>query len=186
MLPLWAGIPSADQAEALRENYLQDASQYWREFGLPICLDVPDGGQVSCDAVHIALNCLIGEGLLGYGYQSEAAELVSRLMAGVIKNLKQDGALRRSFNADSGIGIGERSALGGLAPLGLFLEVLGVRLISPHSVHLTGFNPYPWPVTVKYRGLTVLRQKDKSVVIFPDGQTLEVTDPEPKIICIQK
>ena len=31
-------------------------------------------------------------------------------------------------------------------------------------------------MTVKYRGLTVLRQKDHSMIIFPDGQTTNVED----------
>jgi hypothetical protein len=30
-----------------------------------------------------------------------------------------------------------------------------------------------------------MRQKEKSVVIFPDGQTIEVTDPAPQRICLQ-
>jgi hypothetical protein len=99
-------------------------------------------------------------------------------MSAIITTLKQDGAFRRSYSAEKGEGAGERDILAGLAPVGLFLEALGVRIIHSHKVQLSGFNPYPWPVTVKYRGLTVFRQKDKSVVIFPDGQAAEVTDPQ--------
>jgi hypothetical protein len=80
--------------------------------------------------------------------------------------------------------MGERNTLAGLAPLGLFLETLGVRLLSPCQVHLSGFNPFPWPVTVKYRGLTVLRRKDSTVVTFPDGQSHTVTDPTPQVISL--
>jgi hypothetical protein len=43
---------------------------------------------------------------------------------------------------------------------------------------LSGNNPFPWPVTVKYRGLTIMRQQGKTSVIFPDGQTVETDDPE--------
>jgi hypothetical protein len=46
-------------------------------------------------------------------------------------------------------------------------------------------NPYPWPVTVKYRGLTVLRQKEKTVVIFPDGQTVTVSDSARRIVSLE-
>jgi hypothetical protein len=60
-----------------------------------------------------------------------------------------------------------------------------VRLISPRRVALAGNNPFPWPVTVKYRGLTILRQKDKTIVIFPDNQTVTVTDPEPRLVSLQ-
>ncbi len=163
--PLWAGIPPAERAAT--------------------CPQASDEMRDLCSTVNLPLNCLVGEGLLAYGFQVEAAELVSRLMAGLLENLKREGAFRRTFQADSAQPGGERNALGGLAPLGLFLDVLGVRLVSPFCVHLQGFNPYPWPVTVKYRGLTVMRQKEKSVVIFPDGQTIEVTDPAPQRICLQ-
>jgi hypothetical protein len=82
--------------------------------------------------------------------------------------------------------LGEYSALSGIAPVGLFLETLGVRLISPQRVAIEGINPFPWPVTVKYRGLTILRQKDKTIVIFPDNQTVTVTDPEPQLVALQE
>jgi hypothetical protein len=106
-------------------------------------------------------------------------------MKAIVKNLKRERAFRRYYQADSGQGVGERNALNGLPPLGLFLEALGVRLISPNRVVLSGMNPFPWPVTVKYRGLTVMRQKDKSIVIFPDGQTVNITDPSPRIVSLE-
>ncbi len=186
LFPLWAGIPPAERAAGLVERYLLNPDFYWRPFGLPACPQTSDEMRAVCGLVHLPLNCLVGEGLLAYGFHAEAAELVSRLMAGILENLKREGVLRRSFQADSAQGSGERNALGGLAPLGLFLDVLGVRLVSPFCAHLQGFNPFPWPVTVKYRGLTIMRQKEKSVVIFPDGQTIEVTDPAPQRICLQE
>ena len=103
-------------------------------------------------------------------------------MKAVVNNLKHEAAFRRYYHAETGQGVGERNALNGLAPLGAFIDVLGVRLISPRKVGISGFNPFPFPVTVKYRGLTVLRQKDKTVVIFPDGQTATVTDSTPQIV----
>jgi hypothetical protein len=185
LLPLCAEIPSPARAAGLVEKSLAYPQEYWRSFGLPVCPQAPDEMRAVCGLVNLPLNSMLGEGLLAYGYQLEAAELVTRLMFGVLENLKGEGAFRQSFQADSAQGHGERNALAGLAPLGLFLDVLGVRLVSPFCVHLQGFNPYPWPVTVKYRGLTVLRQKEKSVVIYPDGQTVEITDPAPQRICLQ-
>jgi hypothetical protein len=52
-------------------------------------------------------------------------------------------------------------------------------------VVITGFNPFPWPVTIKYRGMTVLRQKEKTLVIFPDGQTVNVNDPGSRLISLE-
>jgi hypothetical protein len=130
------------------------------------------------------LNSMVGEGLVAYGYRSIAAELVSHLMNGVVDGLKRNGVMRRLIDAWIGSTSGEANTLSGLAPLGLFLDVLGVHFLSPDRIELAGFNPYPYPVTVKYRGTTVLRQSEKTVVIFPGGQTIEVTDPNPQTITL--
>jgi hypothetical protein len=100
--------------------------------------------------------------------------------------MKQERGFRRYYHAETGQGFGDRNALSGLAPLGLFMETLGVRLISPQKVVLQGFNPFPWPITVKYRGITILRQKESSTVIFPDGQTVEVEDPAPRVVSLER
>jgi hypothetical protein len=137
-----------------------------------------------CRSAHLPWDALIGEGIVAYGFRQEAAELVSRLMAAIIHNLKQNSAFSHYYHVETGGGMGERNTLAGLAPLGLFLETLGVRLLSPCQVHLSGFNPFPWPVTVKYRGLTVLRQDKTDGITFPDGQSHTVTDPTHQIVSL--
>jgi hypothetical protein len=106
-------------------------------------------------------------------------------MAAIIKSLKNESAFRRNYHPTSGQGMGERNALSGLVPLGFFLDTLGVRVIAPDRVALEGTNPFPWPVTVKYRGLTVMRGKEKTQVIFPDGQTVSVDDPAPRLVMLE-
>ncbi|MGW8251136.1 MAG: hypothetical protein ACWGO1_10880, partial [Anaerolineales bacterium] len=185
LLPLWAGIPSSEQAEKLIEGSILNEELFWQSYGLPSCAETGSVEQHICASVQIALNSLVCEGLLTYGHRLEAAELVSRLMSGIIQNLKNNGTLSRSFNASTAEGIGERNALGGLVPVGLFLDVLGVKPKSNNAVAITGFNPFPWPVTVKYRGTTILRQKDNTIVIFPDGQTVETAETAPQMIYLQ-
>jgi hypothetical protein len=186
LLPLWAGIPDARRAGSLLKRTITSPKRYWRPYGLPACPEVSQNGDAQvCNSTHMPWNALIGEGMLAYGFRQEAAELVSRLMAAIVRNLKQSSAFSHYYHVDTGDGIGERNTLAGLAPLGLFLETLGVRLFSPSRVLLNGYNPFPWPVTVKYRGLTVLRRKDSSVVTFPDGQSFTVTDPTPQIVSLR-
>lgn len=186
LLPLWAGIPAPERARSLVENTIFNPEQFWQPFGLPACPGAAGGEELSvCQTVHLPWNSLVGEGLVNYGFRSEAALLVTRLMTGICQTLKREGAFRRYYQAQNPQGVGERNALNGLAPVGLFLEVLGVRLLSPRRVALAGFNPFPWPVTVKYRGMTILRQKEKSMVIFPDGQTVVVSDPEPRVVSLE-
>ena len=114
----------------------------------------------------------------------EAAKLLSGMMEAIIHSLKEHRAFQQYYHAEKGIGSGERNAVSGLAPLGLFLETLGVRLISPRKVRLTGFTPFPWTVTIRYLGMSVLRQKDNTTVTFPDGQTVVVDDPAPQFITL--
>ena len=183
LIPLWAGLASRENAKDLLLHTITSPDKFWQSYGLPACpknrFEITDpAGQ----DVHMIWNTLVGEGMVDYGYRVEAAELLTRLMAAITRSLKEEGHFLRTHNAYSGNGSGERDALMGLAPLGLFLKVLGINLISPYKVRLDGSNPFPWPVTVKYRGLTILRQKEKTTIIFPDGQTTEVSSPEPQII----
>ena len=179
-LPLWAGLPEHGQAQTMIERTLLDRSRFNKPFGIPGCEAQPgqDADPV-CSIVHLPWNQLIGEGLLAYGFQTEAAHLTKCLMAAVIQNLKQKHSFYQSYHADTGAGIGERNALTGLAPLGLFLQTLGVTILSPTKVRLEGRNPFPWPVTLRYRGLTVVRGMDSTEVILPNGKSVTVTDPRP-------
>ena len=191
LLPLWAGIPSPPRLQAFISRTLLSAERFWKPFGLPAC---PSGiskprptaadraMDSTCQAVHLPWNTLIGQGLLAYGMRTEAAQLVARLMSAVIQNLKKQHAFFRAYHAGTGLGIGERNPLQGLAPLGLFLETLGVVIQSPTRLTLAGKNPFPWPVTVKYRGLTVTRQAEQTVIVFPDGQTLTLDDPTDAVV----
>jgi hypothetical protein len=182
MLPLWAGIPDAQRAERMITGTITNPEKYWRDYGLPAC---PEAIDPSGWLAHLWINRLVCTGLLRAGYRQQAEMLFSGLMEGITRCLKQEGALRPLLDSRDGAGSGERNALGGLAPLGLFLDILGVRVHSRQRVHLEGVNPFPWPVTVKYRGLTVLRRKEDTVVIFPDGQTVEVADPKPQLISLE-
>ncbi|MFM8320162.1 MAG: MGH1-like glycoside hydrolase domain-containing protein [Chloroflexota bacterium] len=186
LLPLWAGTPRPARARQLVEETLTNPERYWRLYGIPACMAIPlDADPQICGSVSMIWNTLIGEGLLRYNFKEQAAELLTRLMNAAVQSLKRERAFRRFYSAETGQGSGERHALSGLAPLSLFLDVLGVRLISASRVEVRGFNPFPRPVTVKYRGLTVLCHKEKTIVIFPDGQTVTVDDPQPRVISLQ-
>ena len=149
LLPLWAGIPAQDRATELVLNTITDPAKYWQPFGLPA--GVPHASMISdmdeieaggYQKVHLPWNALVGEGLLQYGYREEAAELVTRLMAGVTQSLKSEAAFHQYYHARNGQGLGEHNSLGGLAPLSLFLQTLGVRLISPRCVALAGLTHF--------------------------------------------
>jgi hypothetical protein len=66
----------------------------------------------------------------------------------------------------------------------LFLRVLGVEVLSATRVKLEDKNPFPWDVTVTYKGLRVIRGQQKTEVIFANGKSVTVTDIEPVIVSI--
>jgi hypothetical protein len=184
-LPLWAGLPDQQRAQTLIGRALLDATRFDKPFGIPACASCPDPEADSvCSSVHLPWNHLIGEGLLVYGFHTEAARLTEHIMAAVIKNLKKNRAFYQHYHADTGAGIGERNALTGLAPLGLFLQTLGVTILSGTSVRLEGKNPFPWPVTIQYRGMTIQRGTNATEVTFLNGKSVTVTNPAACVVSV--
>ncbi len=100
-----------------------DAKRFNRPYGIPACplLTEPEAESIS-QSVHLLWNLFIGEGLLRYGFRSDAARLVAHIMTAIVQNLKQNRAFYALYHAEKGTGIGERNALTGLAPVGLFLN----------------------------------------------------------------
>ncbi|MGB2895490.1 MAG: hypothetical protein WBB65_04920 [Anaerolineales bacterium] len=186
LLPLWAGIPDPARADKLISKTLTDPDQFWRPYGIPVCSAkdpayVPDN-QDGAGAVWMFWNLLIGEGLVSYGFHEEAAELVTRLMRNVVGTLKEDKTFRARYNPDQGGGVGGSGFVEGAAPLSLFLQTLGVRLISPRKVWIRAGNPYPWPVTLRWRGLVVQCERGETRVTFPDGQEVVLQEAEAQIV----
>jgi hypothetical protein len=176
-LPLWAGIPEAQQANALIGRNISTADRFDRPFGLPSLPLSPDpDAEAVSMGVPFPWNQLIGEGLLTYGFRDEATRLTAHLMNAVIQNLKQNRAFYQRYHAEKGTGIGERNALQGFAPVGLFMQTLGVTILSATKVKLEGRNLYPWAVTIKYKGLTVVRALEQTVVTFPNGESVIVKE----------
>lgn len=178
LLPLWAGIPDPERARTLLRRTITAPERFGGRHGAPACPTLPHAEAAeACATVWLPWNALLGEGMLRYDRREEAARLVEGLMEAIVDNLKREGAFRSRYLADTGRGVGERDALTGLPPLRLFLKALGVRLLSPWRVSLSGANPFPWPVEVKYRGLTVRRGDGETRVTFPNGETITTPDP---------
>jgi hypothetical protein len=183
LTPLWAKIPTRSEAQALIFRTILDAEHFDHPFGIPALPRVlTRAADPVCLSVHLPWNQLIGEGMLAYGYRRETARLVAHLMSAIVQNLKRSQAFYRHYHAETGVGMGERNALHGLAPVGLFLQTLGVEILSPMRVHIRGENPFPWPVTVKYRGLTVTRNVGQTEILFPNGQSVTRQDPTDAVI----
>jgi hypothetical protein len=176
-LPMWAQIPDKQKAHALIGRNIMTADRFDRPFGLPSLPASPDpeADAVSM-SVHFPWNQLIGEGLLAHGFRAEATRLTAHMMNAVIQNLKQNHSFYQRYHAETGAGIGERNALQGFAPVGLFMQTLGVSILSSTRVRLEGRNLYPWPVTIKYKGLTIVRSMEQTTITFINGESVIVQD----------
>lgn len=182
-LPLWAKAAGEQQANALIGRNMMTAQRFDRPFGLP---SLPVSPSPEADSISMGVlfpwNQLIGEGLLAYGFRAEAARLTARLVNAVICSLKQNRAFYQRYHAEHGEGFGERNALQGFAPVGLFMQCLGVTILSQRKVKLEGRNLFPWAVTVKYKGLTVVRGLEQTVVSFPNGESVVVKEETPCVV----
>jgi hypothetical protein len=183
--PLWAGVLDAQHAQIMIGRALLDAGRFYRPYGVPACplLTQPEAESVS-QSVHLPWNLLICEGLLRYGFRADATRMFVHNMTAIIQNLKQNRAFFARYHAERGTGIGERNALSGLAPVGLFMKILGVEIFSATRVKLAGENPFPWDVTIQYKGMKVMRGQQKTEVVFANGKSVTVTDFEPTIVSL--
>ena len=177
LAPLWAGMPDPQRAEQMVKSSI--LLRYLQSYGLPVCPpDRSSGGETATEGVWLPWNQLVGEGMVDYGYRKEAAEIFTRMMDAIITGLKTDHAFWSAYNAANGRGQGERNTLSGLAPVGFFLKLLGLVLISPDRVIVDGLNPFSRPVTVQYRGTKIVFYTDRTQVTFPSGQTMSVQGGE--------
>lgn len=182
-LPLWAGALEQQRAYALIGRNIMMADRFDRPFGMPSLPNVPDKDAESVSmSVSLPWNFLLAEGLLAYGFRAEATRLTAHLMNAIIQNLKQSRSFYQRYHAEKGTGIGERNSLTGFAPVGLFMQVLGVTILSGTRVRLEGRNLFPFSVTIKYKGLSIARGQEQTTVIFPNGESVIVRDEAPCIV----
>ena len=57
-------------------------------------------------------------------------------------------------------------------------------MLSPTRVRLEGENPFPWPVTIKHKGLKIVRGLDRTEVRFPNGKSVFVDELGPCVISV--
>lgn len=186
LLPLWAGLPSPERAQALVRQTITDPQRYWRPFGIPNCSAQDPAydpeNRTGSGGVWMMWNTMIGEGLADYGFHAEAGELIRRIMKVMLATLIGEKAFREAYNPDKPEGLGDRDYLWGVAPVHLFLRTVGVRIVSARKVWLSGVNPLPWGVTVRHKGVAVSKAGKAATVVFPSGREVVVNDPSPQWI----
>lgn len=101
-LPMWAGIATKEQAAILMKT-LTDTSKFWRKYGVPsLAADDPyynDKGYWN-GPVWVEWDYFIMDALIQYGYKEEAKELVKRVAANMVAQLKKDHNLWEFYSPD--------------------------------------------------------------------------------------
>lgn len=188
LLPLWAGLLTEENAKILINLTILNKKRFLSPYGLKSILngaeedDIPE----SYYSMHLPLVSLVLEGLVRYGMQKKAAEVFNRMMKAILHALKNDLKFYQSYHSETGVPLGAANTLTSLIPIGLFLKILGVNIINPNRLEVSNGNPFPWPVTIKYCGLTVVHQDKKTAVIFPNGQNVTIENDHPQIISLHE
>jgi len=98
-------------------------------------------------------------------------------MGCTIQSLKSRQAFHEFYKSNSGEPAGQRNHLHSLAPVGLFLNLAGVKLLSKNRIILTHFSPFSFPITVKYHRVEIQLHPNHVVVTFPNGQSTCLKEP---------
>lgn len=187
-LPLWAGIPSPEEANQMVRFNL---SPNWIDqtiYGLPMLPPVSEGKDLSdpFQYVQIPIVSLLIDGLLNYGFYNEADQLVNRMLAAIIKLTKTGGEFREKYHVVEASGAGKYNPLVGLAPVGLYLRNAGISLRRPGRIDILSRPGFPHEIELRYRGFRIQRDDQKALVHFQDGQQVSIDNRESKTIIWKK
>lgn len=172
LIPLWTGRLPADHAKSLAKLAM-DANHFMRPNGLTM-ISASDRNFDPSNArggggIWMYWLSLIGEGLVKSGFRIEAARLIKTVLTGLTKILQEDGHLSQFYHADETKGFGEDHHIGGIVPLNLLSEVIGIRIVSPDKVWVGGDFVWEQDIAVKQHGVTVTRSAEGIKVDFPSG-----------------
>jgi hypothetical protein len=180
LAPIWAKMITEDQLNRIIDRKLLNEKIYNRPYGIPAYPKptLKEAKETSL-LTWLPWNAMVVEGLLAYHKTDEAAQIFSRQMDGVIQNLKQEDSFRTFYHSSQPSASGQRNHLIGLPSAGLFLEILGIRPLSPWKIEILHKNPFPWPVKICYHGTWIETSTEGIVIRFLDGERAIITDQIP-------
>jgi hypothetical protein len=183
LTPIWSQMATEDQIDKIISRKLGSPNFYDHPYGIPAApkadaKEAEDGGLL----IWMPWNTMILEGLLAYNKTKEAAQIFSRQMEGIIHNLKKEASFRAFYHSSQLSASGQRNHLIGLPPVGLFLEILGIRPLSPWKIQVLHQNPFPWPMKVCYHGTWIESTGEQVEIQFLDGEKTILTDQIPCLV----
>ena len=172
LMPLMVGRLPPERAKALVDLALDEA-HFLRSNGLTM-VSASDRHFDPSNArggggIWMYWLSLIGEGMAQAGFRGEATDLVKRVLDALARVLSREGKLSQFYHADEAKGFGEDHHIGGIAPLKLLSDVLGVVIVAPDNAWVGGDFTWGDAFTVEQHGVTVGRSADEILIEFPSG-----------------
>ena len=191
LMPLWIKHLPDERAKIL-VKLLKDKKHFWRPNGFTMA-SIQDEHQplITQDkggTIWFYWLTLIGEGLLEHGYRKEVATVLKNILKMQTQLVQETGQFSQFYHSDDSKGFGVANHLGGIVPLGLLLQVLGIRILSSEKVWVGGEYVWGRGVTIRQHGVTIRRSNQGTKVKFPSGYQVEldkdaewqaITDPNP-------
>ncbi len=185
LLPLWANVGSDSHLKEI-SSIILDTKDPKLIYGIPETWECQGPLPTNLPIrVNLMWNTLIIEGLIKHGDSTKAAELFTNLMTPIIQGLKDYNGFFPLFETKTGQPVGQINAITGLIPLQLFLKIAGIKLFSPSKIALWGSNPFPWPIEIHWRGLSLRKEENFTNITFPNGATAEHKTDEPVLIALE-
>ena len=112
-LPLWAGIPTKEQAERIIKENLLDENAFWAPYGVRTLSKYEKMYRIvgTCNpsswqgGVWILSNYFVFKGLLRYSFINEANELATKTVELLKKDLDDNQAFHEYYDPESGTGV---------------------------------------------------------------------------------
>jgi len=182
LLPIWAGSGAEIRRQALISNLLDPTRPVFSH-------GIPETGGVQQPLpkdlpirVNVMWNTLILEGITSQGDSPKAAGLFANIMNVITQGLIDYDGFFPLYDANTAQPVGQYNAINGLVPIQLFLKIAGIKLFSPSRVALWGSNPFPWPIEIHWRGLSLVKDNIQTKITFPNGATAENVTQESILI----
>ena len=174
LLPLFCRRLPHDRAAAL-VNLALDEAHFFRPNGLTM-VSASDRNFDPSNArggggIWMYWLSLVGEGMVQAGFYAEATTLVKRVLDSLTRVLSREGKLSQFYHADEAKGYGEDHHIGGIVPLKLLSDVLGVLVVAPDRVWVGGDFTWGDAFSVEQHGVSVQRSADGIRIEFPSGHS---------------
>lgn len=170
LLPIWANSISLKMKNRIVKHNFAKAKRFNENFGMPEFIPTPSlANKIEHVSVSLPHSVLVIEGLLKMGEVKLAAEHLTKIVTAQGLCLRNQGALYERYDVETAQGFDSPYTWNSLFPIGLFLKVAGIEILSPTKVILHYNNPLPAKFKVTYRGLEIMHGLKETKITFPNG-----------------